>query len=50
MTLSAPLKRVISADAASYNDRRTSGSPALLMRPCTSTDVPDCHRREVSPK
>jgi hypothetical protein len=44
------LKRVISADATSYNTRRTSGSPALQMRPCSSIDVPDCYRREVSPK
>src|SRR5215207_2254103 len=48
-TLSRPLKRVINADAASYNARRTSPSPALLMRPYTSIDVPDCHRRELSP-
>ena len=49
-TLSRPLKRIISADAASYNARRTSLSPAWLMRPYTSIDVPDCQHREVRPK
>jgi hypothetical protein len=44
-TLSRPLKRVISADAASCNACRTSGLPALPMRPGTSIDIPDCHRQ-----
>jgi len=36
LTLSLRLKRVSSAEAASYSARRTSGSPTLLIRPCTS--------------
>lgn len=40
LTLSLRLNRVSSADAAAYSARSTSGSPALLMRPCTSIEVP----------
>src|SRR6202011_3786947 len=50
VTLSLRLNRVSSAEPASYSARRTFGSPALLIRPCTSIDLPDCHRRDVSPK